>query len=101
MGGYGSGLPKVKLTEFSGDPLDWPEWADLFNVLAHQMNITDIEKMQFLKRSVTGAAKEAIAGLGFSSQAYYQAWDVPCNESGEPSIIIHNPTNLQSSTCQT
>ena len=23
-------LPKVKLPEFSGDPLEWPEWSGLF-----------------------------------------------------------------------
>ena len=24
------GLPKLELTEFSGDPLEWPEWAVFF-----------------------------------------------------------------------
>ena len=28
-----SGLPKLKLTEFSGDPLEWPEWSGLLILL--------------------------------------------------------------------
>ena len=28
-----SGLLKLKLTEFSGDPLEWPEWSGLFDVV--------------------------------------------------------------------
>ena len=40
-----SGLPKLKLTEFSGDPLEWPEWSGLFDVVVHQKPISDTEKM--------------------------------------------------------
>ena len=29
-------LPKLKLTEFSGDPLEWPGWGELFDVIVHQ-----------------------------------------------------------------
>ena len=44
-----SGLPKIKLPEFSGDPLAWPEWSGLFEVVVHQKSISDTEKMQHLK----------------------------------------------------
>ena len=69
------GLPKLKLTDFSGDPLEWPEWAELFDVIVHQKRLSYTEKMQYLKISLTGQAKAAISGLASSSQAYYQAWD--------------------------
>ena len=36
-------LPKLKLTEFSGDPLEWPEWSGLFDVVVHQKAISDTE----------------------------------------------------------
>ena len=55
-----SGLPKLKLTQFSGDPLEWPEWSGLFDVVVNQKPISDTEKMQFLKTSLTGHAKAAI-----------------------------------------
>ena len=44
--GGSSGLAKLKLTEFSGDPLEWPEWSGLFDVVVHQKPISDTEKMQ-------------------------------------------------------
>ena len=68
-----SGLPKLKLTEFSGDPLEWPEWSGLFDGVVHQKPISDTEKMQYLKTSLMGQAKAAISGMGFSSQSYYHS----------------------------
>ena len=38
-----SGLPKLKLTEFSGDPLEWPDGSGLFDVVVHQKPISDTE----------------------------------------------------------
>ena len=83
-----SGLPKLKLTEFSGDPLEWPEWSGLFDVVFHQKLISDTEKMQYLKTSLTGQAKEAISGMGFSSQSYYNAWDVLCEQYGRSDVLV-------------
>ena len=62
-----SGLPTLKLTEFSGDPLEWPEWSGIFDVVDRQKPISDTEKMQYLKTSLTGQTKPAESGTGFSS----------------------------------
>ena len=72
------GLPKLKLTEFSRDSLEWPEWADFFEVIVHRKRLSDTEKMQCLTISLTDLAKAAISGLVFSSQIHHQAWDVLC-----------------------
>ena len=84
-----SSLPKLKLTEFSGDPLEWPEWSGLFDVVVHQKPISDTEKMQYLKTIVMGQAKAAISGMGFSSQSYYHAWDILCEKSGRSDVIVN------------
>ena len=84
-----SGLPKLKLTEFSGDPLEWPEWSGLFDVVVHQKPISDTEKMQYLKTNLTGQAKAAISGMGFSSQSYYHAWDILCEKYGRSDFIVN------------
>ena len=81
-----SGLPKLKLTEFSGDPL---EWSGLFDVFVHQKPISDTEKMQYLKTRLTGQAKTAISGTGFSSQSYYYAWDIFCEKYGRSDFIVN------------
>ena len=84
-----SGLPKLKLTEFSGDPLEWPEWSGLFDVVVHQKPVSDTEKMPYLKTSLTGQAKAAISGTGFSSQPYYHAWDILCEKYGRSNVIVN------------
>ena len=61
-------LPTLLLTDFSEEPLEWPEWAELFDVIVNQKLLNDSEKIQSLKISLTGQAKAAIAGLGFSQQ---------------------------------
>ena len=84
-----SGMPKLKRTEFSGDPLEWPEWSGLFDVVVHQKPTSDTEKMQYLKTSLTGQAKAAILGMGFSSQSYYHAWDILCEKYGRSDFIVN------------
>ena len=65
-----SSLPKLKLAEFSGDPLEWPEWSQLFQATVHAANMDESVKMNHLKTTVTGKAKEAIAGLGYTAEMY-------------------------------
>ena len=84
-----SGLPKLKLTEFSGDLLEWPEWSGLFDVFVQQKPISDTEKMQYLKTSLTGQAKAAISGMGFSLQSYHHAWDILCQKYGGSDFIVN------------
>ena len=84
-----SGLPKLKLTEFSGDPLEWPEWSGLFDVVVHQKPINDTEKMQYLKTSLTGQSRAAISVMGLSSQSYYHAWDILCEKYGRSDVIVN------------
>ena len=59
-------LPKLKPAEFSGDPLEWPDWSGLFLSTVHIANIDTRVKMNHLKTLVTGKAKEVIAGLSFT-----------------------------------
>ena len=82
-------MPKLELTEFSGDPLKWPEWSGLFDVVVHQKPISDTEKMQYLKTGLTGRAKAEISGMGFSSQSYYHAWDILCEKYGRLDVTVN------------
>ena len=84
-----SGLPKLKLTEFSRDPLEWPEWSGLFDVVVHQKPISDTEKIQYLKTCFTGQEKAAISGMGFSLQSYYHAWDILFEKYGRSDVIVN------------
>ena len=80
-----SSLPKLKLAEFSGDPLEWPEWSQLFQAATvHAANMDDSVKMNHLKTMVTGKAKEAIAGLGYTAEMYNVAWNF-----GKPQMVVN------------
>ena len=61
----------------------------MFQVTVHAANITDSTKMQHLKTLVTGKAKEAIAGLGFSGEMYHVAWNILVTKFGNPQIVVN------------
>ena len=84
-----SSLPKLKLAEFSGDPLEWPEWSQLFQATVHAANMDDSVKMNHLKTMVTGKAKEAIAGLGYTAEMYNVAWNVLVRNFGKPQMVVN------------
>ena len=54
-------IPKLKISEFHGDPLHWPEWSSLFTATIRNAPIDDNAKMCHLKTLVKGKAKAAIA----------------------------------------
>ena len=45
---------------------------------------------KYLKIRLTGQAKTALSGLGFSSQAYYRAWDILCKKFGRKRVIVES-----------
>ena len=67
-------LPKLVLVEFEGNPLEWPERSGQFLATIDGSGLSDSHKMQYLKTLVTGKAKAAIEGMGYSGQMYHVAW---------------------------
>ena len=88
-----SSLPKLKLAEFSGDPLEWPEWSQLFQSTVHAANMDESVEMNHLKTMVTGKAKEAIAGLGLyclhTAEMYNVAWNILVRNFGKPQMVVN------------
>ena len=70
-----SQLPKLKLSSFVVNPLEWPEWSNMFKATVHHRDIPDSKKMSHLKTLLTGKVKSAISGMGYSGDFYAQAWD--------------------------
>ena len=62
-------LPKLRLREYSGDPLDWPEWSGMFLSTVDRSTISD-DKKHCLKTLLTGPAKRVLAGMGYSGIMY-------------------------------
>ena len=89
-----SSLSKLKMTQFAGDPLEWPEWSSLFNAVIHKAPIGDNAKMSHLKTLVKGKAKAAFAGLGYSGALYHTAWDTLVRNFGRPQTVVNAQMKL-------
>ena len=61
-----SSLSKLKLNNFDGIPFKRPEWASMFIATVDQRPIPDSEKMSHLETLLTGKARSAISGMGYS-----------------------------------
>ena len=66
-------IPQLKISDFHGDPLEWPEWSSLFTATIHNAPIDDNAKKGHLKTLVNGKAKAASAGLGYTGSMYTAA----------------------------
>ena len=66
-------IPNLRISEFHGNLLEWPEWSSLFTATIHNAPIDDNAKMGHLETLVKGKAKAAIAGLGYSGSMYTAA----------------------------
>ena len=71
-------------------PLGVARMGGFFDAIVHQKRLSDTEKMQNLNISLTGEAKAALSGLGFSSQAYYQTRDFLCKKFARPRVIVES-----------
>ena len=82
------------MTEFAGDPLEWPEWSSLLNAVFHNAPINDNAKMSLLKTLVKGKAKTTIAGIDYSGALYHTAWDTLVRNFGRPQTVINAQMKL-------
>ena len=89
-----SQLPKLKLSSFDGNALEWPEWSNMFKATVHHRDIPDSEKMSHLKTLLTGKAKSAISGMGYSGEFYAQAWELLERKFGRPYLIVDAQLNI-------
>ena len=87
-------IPKLKISEYHGDPLEWPEWSSLFTATIHNAPTDDNAKKGHLKTLVKGKAKAAIAGLGYSGSMYTAAWNALKTIVGRPQTIVNAQMKL-------
>ena len=60
----------------------------MFIATVDQRPIQDSEKMSHLKTLLTGKARSAISGMGYSGQFYGAAWSILEKKFGRPHVII-------------
>ena len=81
-------LPKLTLPTFSGDPLDWQSFWDTFAASVHSnTSLSGVQKFQYLRGQLTGAAARCIAGLTATNQHYTHAVELLRQRFGQPHKI--------------
>ncbi|XP_067945216.1 uncharacterized protein [Watersipora subatra] len=82
---------------FSGDPLQYADWRASFNGLIHSKEGTPIEKLQRLRKYVSGEALEAISGyFGMqTTNAYEEALVTLQEEFGRDDFVENGDRDKQ------
>lgn len=68
--------PRIILPTFSGKPTDWAEFKDTFTslVLTNE-DLTPLEKLQYLKSSAQGEARDILCNVKLLLQNFDTAWE--------------------------
>lgn len=70
-------LPKLNLPTFSGKYEEWFSFYDIFNkTIGGNLSITDSQRFQYFKTSLTGEASDIIDALKISGENYSVAWEL-------------------------
>ncbi|XP_046145806.1 uncharacterized protein LOC123989172 [Osmia bicornis bicornis] len=68
-------LPRIELPKFSGDYTEWENFRDLFHALVgSNESLSDVQKLHYLKASLTGAASLLLKNVSTSAANYEAAW---------------------------
>ncbi|KAL7874936.1 hypothetical protein SRHO_G00059060 [Serrasalmus rhombeus] len=84
-----SRLPVPEPPIFSGDPIRYKDWKMSFLTLIGRKNIPVNEKIYYLRKYVTGAAKKAIESyfLVGTEEAYYSTWEILEERYGNSFVV--------------
>ena len=82
-------LPEWTFSKYDGDMLSWHEWSGQFKSAIDSDNLTDDEKLTYLKTLVTGKAKLAIADVAYSGR-FYRDCSLKTLERkfGQPQVVV-------------
>ncbi|XP_045455994.1 uncharacterized protein LOC123665778 [Melitaea cinxia] len=81
-------LPRIQLPTFSGKYEDWPTYQDLFLALVHNTTINDVQKLHYLKTSVTGEAEMLLRHIKITQDNYKGAWELLKTRFGNKKMIV-------------
>lgn len=68
-------LPQIQLCTFSGKYEEWQEFYDMFSSVIHTNNkLSSVQKLHYLKGSLTGEAANLLKNLPTTENNYEEAW---------------------------
>lgn len=84
-------LPRINLPTFSGFYEDWPTFQDLYTCLVHKKStLTKVQKLYYLKNSVTGEADTLLRHIQITEANYDRAWALLQERFGNKRIIVNS-----------
>ncbi|KYN10222.1 hypothetical protein ALC57_17637 [Trachymyrmex cornetzi] len=84
-------LPKLSLPSFSSKYDEWFPFRDIFNSVIHSnATLSNAQKLQYLKSSVTGEASSVISSLEISDANYDVAWSRLKERYDNERVVIQN-----------
>jgi hypothetical protein len=87
-----SRMPPPEPELFDGNPLKYQAWAAAFETLVEQKSVKPAERIYYLKRYLTGQAKEAVEGyfmLSTSDSTYLEAKALLAQRFGDPFVVAN------------
>ena len=78
-------LPKLELSYFSGEPLEWQTFWNQFDVSVNENeSLNDVDRFNYLLKFLSGKTLAAVKGLTLSSENYRQAVQLLRERFGNP-----------------
>lgn len=86
-------LPSIDLPSFSGAGDNWMEWFDKFNAIIHRRStLATIQKFEYLKLSLSGAALGLIDSLPTTEDNYSIAYELLEKRYNNPKLLVQKHT---------
>ncbi|XP_047996386.1 uncharacterized protein LOC125234220 [Leguminivora glycinivorella] len=87
-------LPKVILPQFSGNYEEWTSFRDLYTSLVHNKpSLSKVQKLHYLKSSVTGEAEQLLKHLQITEKNYDVAWETLDKRYNNKRMIVNTILN--------
>ncbi|CAB0034927.1 unnamed protein product [Trichogramma brassicae] len=92
-------LPEIKLINFSGSYADWPAYKEMFTTMVAENNhLTNVEKLHYLRGSLSKEPLQLIQGLHLSGDSLAAAWDMLSKRYENKRYIIQSYLDMLSNT---
>ena len=82
-------LPKLELSKFDGDIINWQGFWDQFLIAIHENDsLADIDKFSYLKSFLSDSALQSINGLSLNATNYKEAIEILHERYGNKQVLI-------------
>lgn len=81
-------LPALSLPKFSGNQLEWVIFKDLFIAMVDKTKLSDVQKLYYLKFSLTGKAAESVKNLAINEANYIETWNMLVRRYDNKRILL-------------